>query len=65
MRKWLYLSLTLPADEKAKLVHRHLTIGLKDVVLQRAKSIFYLSSVTGVYLTWEDIKQLMQPHKQK
>lgn len=34
----LYLSLALPGDEKAELVHHHFTVGLKDVrVLRRRK----------------------------
>lgn len=38
----MYLSLALPGDEKAILVHFHLTVGLKDVwVLQRERNIFY------------------------
>lgn len=59
--RWrLYLSFTLPGDEKAILVHLHLTVGLKDVrVLQRGIKQFLEedSSITGFYLTWQDIKQ--------
>lgn len=43
MNRWrFYLSLALPGDEKAVLVHLHLTVGLKDVrVLQTGKYIFF------------------------
>lgn len=56
-----YLSLTLPGDEKAVLVHFHVAVGLKDVgVLQQGKMI--VSKQWGrinqrFYLTQQDIKQ--------